>query len=129
MLPYRLIEPKNYNPAKRYPLVLFLHGAQDGTVPPGGSRDMIETMRALGGEPRYTEYPQGGHVIWDTAYATPDLIPWTFEQQRHLVTITVLPEPGPAAWVLALCAVGAGVAGRHRVRRAKKKELPSCGTR
>ena len=36
------------------------HGAMDPSIPVANSRDMIAALRALGGYPRYTEYPNGG---------------------------------------------------------------------
>jgi hypothetical protein len=31
---------------------------------------------------RYTEYPQGNHLVWADAFATPGLFPWLFAQHR-----------------------------------------------
>jgi predicted esterase len=57
------------------------HGAMDPSVDVAGSRDMIAALRAAGGMPRYTEYPNGMHDIWFMAYNTPDLLPWMNAQR------------------------------------------------
>jgi predicted peptidase len=57
------------------------HGAKDTNVPVSGSRGMIQAIRAAGGHPRYTEYPQAEHVIWPQAYMSPSFLPWLFAQK------------------------------------------------
>ncbi|MES1171662.1 MAG: prolyl oligopeptidase family serine peptidase [Bacteroidota bacterium] len=67
-------------PIARLPLWVF-HAADDKTVPVARSRDMIAALKALGGTPRYTEYPatdQHGHFSWRPAFADPGLLPWMF---------------------------------------------------
>ncbi|MEO7431084.1 MAG: hypothetical protein ABIR62_03470 [Dokdonella sp.] len=46
-----------------------------------GSRAVVRALRALGGEPRYTEYPGEKHVIWSHAYSEPALLPWILSQR------------------------------------------------
>ena len=46
-----------------------------------GSRAVVRALRALGGKPRYTEYPEEMHVIWHRAYATPELLGWMLNQR------------------------------------------------
>ena len=46
-----------------------------------GSRAVVRAMRAMGGKPRYTEYPNEEHVIWHHAYSTPDLLGWMLSQR------------------------------------------------
>ncbi|HEX6832459.1 MAG TPA: hypothetical protein VF132_02905 [Rudaea sp.] len=46
-----------------------------------GSRAVVRALRAMGGAPRYTEYPDEMHVIWHHAYATDDLLPWILDQR------------------------------------------------
>jgi predicted peptidase len=87
--------------------VWAFHGANDSVIPVSGSRDMVNAMRSFGGDPKYTEFPNADHNIWDTAYATRDLIPWTFAQQRRLIVESIVPEPGATIWFLA---IGAAVA-------------------
>jgi predicted peptidase len=65
----------------RIPVWVF-HGADDGTVLPIRSRNMVEALKKAGGNPIYTEYPGVGHVSWDKAYAEPDLLKWLFSQRR-----------------------------------------------
>jgi poly(3-hydroxybutyrate) depolymerase len=57
------------------------HGTLDPSIPVASSRDMISALRALGGSPRYTEYPNGMHDIWFMAYTTPELLPWMNAQR------------------------------------------------
>jgi poly(3-hydroxybutyrate) depolymerase len=61
--------------------VWAFHGARDGNVPVSGSRGPIEALRKLGAKPRYTEYPDAAHGIWDQAYATPGLFDWLSKQR------------------------------------------------
>ena len=46
------------------------------------SREMIEALKKVESEPKYTEYPGVGHNSWDKAYGTPELFPWLFAQKR-----------------------------------------------
>lgn len=51
-------------------LTLFAyHGSLDGTVPPSGSREMAEAVRAAGGSITFREYPDLYHNSWDKAYS------------------------------------------------------------
>jgi predicted peptidase len=64
------------------------HGAADTRVPVGGSRTMIQALRAAGGSPCYTEIPGLNHVIWPQVYGLPantsnPLYPWLFAQQKN----------------------------------------------
>lgn len=63
------------------PLWIF-HGAKDDVVPAQFSRDLVETLQKEGGDPKYTEYPDGGHDVWNRAIREPELLPWLFSQQK-----------------------------------------------
>jgi len=64
------------------PVWLF-HGDADNTVPVTESRRMADALRRSGNTMvRYTEYPGGGHNVWDRAYADPELWRWLFAQRR-----------------------------------------------
>jgi pimeloyl-ACP methyl ester carboxylesterase len=58
------------------------HGRLDKNVPVSGSRDVIEAIREAGGSPRYTEFPDRGHDIWNQVSDTPGVLDWLFAQQR-----------------------------------------------
>jgi predicted peptidase len=64
----------------RIPIWAF-HGALDADVDPRRSRDMIAAIRAAGGNPRYTEYPEGEHDSWTETYRNPELFEWLFAQR------------------------------------------------
>jgi len=66
------------------PIQVF-HDTEDGAVPVSGSRDMVEAIRAAGGEKiTYTETSGYGHEIWDVAIYEDNLsvIYWMFEQRK-----------------------------------------------
>ena len=62
--------------------VWAFHGALDRNVPVNGSRDVIEAIKKAGGTPRYSEFPNAGHGIWDEIESTPGLMDWLFAQKR-----------------------------------------------
>lgn len=68
---------------KDLPLWSF-HGAKDPTVPVAGDREMAVALEAAGSRvSKYTELPQGGHVIMKEVWATPGLIDWLFDQKKE----------------------------------------------
>ncbi len=69
------------DPLKRMPIWCF-HGARDDRVPVKLSRALIDRLKKIGGEPKYTEFPNESHMCWDTAYATQGLFPWMLKQRR-----------------------------------------------
>jgi predicted esterase len=58
------------------------HGALDKGVSVEGSRRMIEALKAAGGTPKYTEYPEAGHDIGNMVWGTKELLAWLLEQKR-----------------------------------------------
>ncbi|HKD77271.1 MAG TPA: alpha-hydroxy-acid oxidizing protein [Ktedonobacterales bacterium] len=72
--------PAEANRVISLPIWVF-HSADDNEVPVSGSRDMVQAIRQAGGNPRYTEYPHGGHGVWMNAYQSPDFLAWFFAQR------------------------------------------------
>lgn len=62
--------------------VWAFHGADDPAVKPKRSRDMIAALKAAGGNPRYTEYPNTGHNSWTATYANREVHEWLFAQRK-----------------------------------------------
>jgi len=62
--------------------VWAFHGRKDRIIPVGGSQKIIDAIKNAGGNPRYTEYPEKGHHIWEDVAATPALLEWLFSQNR-----------------------------------------------
>jgi predicted peptidase len=60
------------------------HGVKDGVVPVAQSRQMVEALRRIGADVRYTEYAGVGHDSWVRAYADPELMPWLLSHTRNL---------------------------------------------
>ena len=67
----------------RLPIWAF-HGAMDDLVNVERSRKMIDAISRAGGRPKYTEYKDLGHAIWDRAFNEPELLPWVFAQKRSV---------------------------------------------
>jgi predicted peptidase len=65
----------------RRPLWAF-HGLADTVVKPDKSREMVEAVRAAGGDAELTEYEGVGHNSWDKAYGDPAAIEWLLSQSR-----------------------------------------------
>jgi predicted peptidase len=74
---------------KRFPIWVF-HGGKDRIVPTSGSLDMIDAIRAAGGDPRFTEFSGAGHDIWARVFAADgngpgpvsSAIQWLFSQRK-----------------------------------------------
>jgi len=61
--------------------VWVFHGDADESIPVTESRKMVEALRSMGGNVKYTEYQGVGHNSWDRAYAEPDFMPWLLAQR------------------------------------------------
>ena len=62
--------------------VYTFHGSADGTVPPTGTRNMVEALREAGNENvKYVEYEGQRHNIWNTAMES-DVITWLFSNVK-----------------------------------------------
>ncbi len=52
------------------------HGQKDDAVPFRESVEMVDAIKAAGGNVEFFVYPEKGHNVWDTAYGETDLIEW-----------------------------------------------------
>lgn len=66
---------------KQVPVWVF-HGGKDKTVPIKNSREMVDALRACGGNVKFTIYPQAYHNSWTETYNNPDLYGWFLSHRR-----------------------------------------------
>jgi predicted peptidase len=57
-------------------------GAEDASVDPGYSLDMVEALNKAGAHPGFTLYPEVGHFSWLGAYSDPLMMAWLFRQHK-----------------------------------------------
>ncbi len=62
--------------------VWAFHGAEDTIVPVERSRKMVNELKKLGGNVRYTVYPDAGHDSWTRTYNNPELYEWFMKHTR-----------------------------------------------
>ena len=67
---------------KNMPTWVF-HGDADMTISVDESRRATAALRKVGARITYTELPGVGHNAWDTAYATPDVVPWLLSNRTR----------------------------------------------
>lgn len=69
---------------KTLPVWAF-HGARDSVVPESESKEMVEALKACGGNVKYTVYPEAGHDSWTQTYNNPALYDWFLQHRRESV--------------------------------------------
>lgn len=72
----------HYNKSVKKVAFWVFHGDQDKSVNVKYSREMVDKLKSLKAEVKYTEYPGIGHNSWDNAFAEADLLPWMFSHRR-----------------------------------------------
>ena len=58
------------------------HGAQDVAVPLARSADLIHALYNLGGNPRFSVYPDAGHDSWTQTYQNLKLYDWLLDHRK-----------------------------------------------
>ncbi len=58
------------------------HGAKDSPVSLKRAEEMVEALKANGGNVKLTVYPDAGHDAWTETYANPKVYEWLLEQKR-----------------------------------------------
>lgn len=60
----------------------IFHGAEDPSVNPQFSIDMLLALNKAGAHPGFTLYPEVGHFSWLQAYTDPLMYEWLFKQHK-----------------------------------------------
>lgn len=62
--------------------VWAFHGAKDDVVPLRESQVLVDTLKACGGDVRFTIYPEAKHDSWTETYNNPELYDWFLSHQK-----------------------------------------------
>lgn len=73
--------PHRISLIKHLPVWVF-HGAKDSVVPVQKSEEMVEALKACGGDVRFTVYPEADHDSWTATYNNPELYEWLLQHRR-----------------------------------------------
>ena len=74
-------DPETAQRLQSLPIWVF-HGAKDDTIPLACSEKMVNALHAVGGDVRFTVYPEATHDSWTKAYAAPELYDWLLSQKN-----------------------------------------------
>jgi len=74
-------EPDEAEKIKHLPVWVF-HGADDSVVPLERSQEMVDALKACGGNVHFTVYPDTNHNSWTPTYANPEFFDWLLAQKR-----------------------------------------------
>jgi predicted peptidase len=58
------------------------HGAKDNVVPIQKSEIVVNELKRLAADVKFTVYPDANHNSWDAAFAEPDFLSWIFSFKR-----------------------------------------------
>ena len=72
---------------KHLPTWVF-HGAKDQVVPIKHAQDMVDALKKVGGNVKFTIYPEAGHDSWTETYNNPELYKWFLKQNRRKNELT-----------------------------------------
>ena len=73
---------KNYDKRVTKTAFWVFHGAADAVVDVKLSREMVDKLKALKAEVKYSEYPGVNHNSWDNAFAEKDYLSWMLSHKR-----------------------------------------------
>jgi len=74
-------QPRMARRLRDMPIWVF-HGAKDGTVPLSQSEEMVEALKAAGGNVEFTVYPEARHDSWTATYDNPKLYEWLLSHRK-----------------------------------------------
>lgn len=62
--------------------IWIYHGAEDPSVSPIYSLEMLQALTKAGAHPGFTQYPEVGHFSWLGAYSDTMMMEWLFRQRK-----------------------------------------------
>jgi predicted peptidase len=66
----------------RHVPVWAFHGAKDNVVPLSASQEMVDALKAIGADVKFTIYPEAYHDAWTETYENPQLYEWLLQHKR-----------------------------------------------
>ena len=73
-------DPAAAEKMKGTPIWVF-HGAKDAAVPIAKSEEMVEAIKKVGGNVKFTVYPEADHDSWTETYNNEEVYKWLLEQK------------------------------------------------
>lgn len=78
-------DPEYAKYIKEIPIWTF-HSTDDDTVAVEATQQMVEALKNLGANIKYTEFTDKGHNVWDYAFQSGEVLDWLFAQSRKTVS-------------------------------------------
>lgn len=74
-------DPEKVSAIKDIPVWVF-HGAKDNLVKLEQSERMVNALKQIGGNVKFTVYPDAEHDSWTATYDNPELYEWLLQQSK-----------------------------------------------